>query len=202
MQTFRDAGEEALFFRRQQITKYTHVYSISLQIACPTVAGQVVNLEPILQIMEDADFHVTHLSGSVTDPTDVNGTRYLTTHSSDLVLLFPLAGSPNRGERGVWFKFEDPKINRPLQLGLPNNDAVTKAAQYLSPYDNTMIDFGSVFTPGYGHSWGKPVRFDYTLMRNERLKILLQNRQKGTSEDGRVLYTRVSMAFIGHRYEN
>lgn len=196
--------EEALFFRRQQITKYTHVYSISLQIQCPNVSGQVVNLEPILQIMEDADFHITHMTGSVTDPVKSDGTRYLTTHGSDLVMLFPLAGSPNRGERGIWFKFENPKINRPLQAGLPNLDAVTRAAQYLSPFDNTMVEFGSVFGPGYGHSWGKPIKFDYTLMKNERLKILLQNRQfvGGVEAEGITAYSRVSMAFIGHRYEN
>ncbi len=203
MQTFRDMTEEALFFRRQQITKYTHVYSVTLQIACPTVSGQVVNLEPILQIMEDADFHITHMTGSVTDPTTSTGRRYTTGSGSDLGLLFPLAGSPNRGERGIWFKFENPKINRPLQLGLPNLDAVTRAAQYLVPYDNTMVPFDTVFTPGYGHSWGKPIKFDYTLMKNERLKILLQNRQVMASLEGEVAaYSRVSMAFIGHRYEN
>ncbi len=203
MQTFRDMTEEALFFRRQQITKYTHIYSISLQVPYPTVSGQVVNIQPVLQVMEDADFHITHITGSVTDPVDVNGSRYVTNHGSDFVLLFPLAGANNRGERGIWFKFEDPKINRPLQVGIPNNDAVTKAAQFLSPFDNTMMDFGSVFTPGYGTSWGKPIKFDYTLMKNERLKILIQNRQFMVSrDDERVPYVRLSMAFIGNRYEN
>lgn len=204
MQTFRDISEEALFFRRQQITKYTHAYSITLNVPCPTVSGQVVNLEPILQIMEDADFHITHMTGSVTDPVLSTGVRYVTTHSSDLVMLFPLAGSPNRGERGIWFKFENPKINRPLQAGLPNLDAVTRASQYLSPFDNTMVEFGSVFGPGYGHSWGKPIKFDYTLMRNERLKVLIQNRQfvQGDGDPSPPIFSRVSMAFIGHRYEN
>ena len=203
MQTFRDMGEEALFFRRIQITKYTHAYSITLQVPCPTVIGTVVNIEPVLQIMEDADFHITHMTGSVTDPVISTGVRYVTGTGSDLGLLFPLAGSPNRGERGIWFKFEDPKVNRPLQHGYPNDGAVIKALQFLSPYDNTMIDFGSVFTPGYGHSWGKPVKFDYTLMKNTRLKVLIQNRQFMNNEEGEVAaFVRVSMAFIGHRYEN
>ena len=203
MQTFRTMTEEALFFRRQQITKYTHLYSITLQIACPTTYGQVVNLEPVLQIMEDADFHITHMTGSVMDPSTVDGTRYVTGYGSDMALLFPMAGSPNRGDRGIWFKFENPKVNRPLQLGIPNNDAVTKAAQYLSPYDNTLIDFCSVFMPGYGGEWGRPIPFDYTLMRNERLKVVLQNRQSVALIENEVAaYSRVSMAFIGHRYEN
>ncbi len=202
MQTFRDVGEEVLFFRRQQITKYTHVYSISLQLLNATQPGLVQNVEPILQIMEDADFHITHMTGSVTDPTDSIGKRYITTGGSALGLLFPLAGSPNRGERGIWFKFENPKVNRPLQMGLPNLDAVTRAAQYLVPYNNTLIPFESVFSPGYGNSWGKPIKFDYALMRNERLKITLQNRAFGIAEAAPPLYTRVSMAFIGHRYES
>lgn len=202
MNTFRDIAEESLFFRRQQITKYTHIYSITLQIACPTTPGQVVNLEPILQVMEDADFHITHMSGSVTDPVLSNGQRKVTGFGSDLGLIFPMAGSPNRGERGIWFQFQDPKVNRPLQLAIPTNNSVVKAAQFLSPYSQTMIEFNSVFTPGYGYSWGKPIKFDYTLMRNERLKILLQNRQYGAAEDSETYYSRVSMAFIGHRYEN
>ncbi len=205
MQTFRDIAEESLFFRRTQITKYTHVYSISLQVAYPTVTGQVVNIEPILQIMEDADFHCTHMTGSVTDPVDVNGTRYVSGLGSDLGLLFPLAGTNyhSRGERGIWFKFEDPEVNRPLQQGIRNRDAVIRAAQYLSPYDNTMMDFCSVFMPGYGMNWGKPVKFDYTLMKNKRLKILIQNRQfMAHPENGVLAYSRVSMAFSGHRYEN
>lgn len=201
MSTFRDIGEEALFFRRQQITKYTHVYSITLQVASPTTLGQVVNVEPILQIMEDADFHITHMTGSVTDPTTSTGKRYVTGHGSDLGMLFPMAGSPNRGDRGIWFKFENPKVNRPLQLAIPTSNAVIAAAQYLSPYDQTMVEFGSVFTPGYGHSWGRPIKFDYTLLRNERLKILIQNRQHLAFEDDAPYYSRVSMAFIGHRYE-
>lgn len=205
MNTFRDVTEESLFFRHEQITKYTHVYSITLTVPMPTVSGQVVNIEPILQIMEDADFHITHMTGSVMDPSLENGQRYVSGSSSDMVLIFPMAGSPNRGDRGIWFKFENPKINRPLQLGIPTNDALTRAAQFLSPYDHTMVEFGSVFMPGYGDTWGKPIKFDYTLMKNERLKILLQNRQfvGQLSGDPEIpAYSRVSMAFIGHRYEN
>lgn len=204
MNTFRDVGEEALFFRRQQITKYTHVYSITLQVQnsyTNTADGDYINVEPILQIMEDADFHITHMTGSVTDPCNSDGTRYVTSTSSAIGLIFPMAGSENRGDRGIWFKFLDPKINRNLQLGIPANNSVIQAAQYLTGFDHTMIEFNSVFGPGYGHSWGKPIKFDYTLLRNERLKILIQNRQRNPDEEG-TTYSRVSMAFIGHRYEN
>ncbi len=200
MNTFRDVGEEALFFRRQQITKYTHVYSISLQVKMPLVSGQVVNVEPVLQIMEDADFHITHMTGSVTDPANLDGSRYRD-NGSDLALLFPMVGNPNRGSRGIWFKFEDPKANRPLQHAIRTNNAVVKAAQYLSPYDQSMVEFGSVFSPGYGYDYGKPTRFDYTLMRSERLKILIQNRQFMGAPVTGTACSRVSIAFIGHRYE-
>ena len=201
MNTFRDMGEEALFFRRQQITKYTHVYSITLQVQNSYTTGEVINVEPILQVMEDADFHITHMTGSVTDPVNANGDRYIQAAGSDIGLLFPMAGSPNRGDRGIWFKFLDPKINRNLQLAMPAANSVIEAAQYLTPFDHTMVEFGSVFAPGYGHAWGKPIKFDYTLLRNERLKILIQNRQHNPDEEG-TFYSRVSMAFIGHRYEN
>jgi len=198
--TFRQISEEVIFFRRTQITKYTHAYSITMQIECPQVIGEVINREPVLQIMEDADFHITHMTGSVTDIVTATGTRPPNITGTDYGLMFPLATTINKGDRGIWFKFEDPKVNRPLQLGIPNDGAVIKALQYLSPYDNTMMDFGSVFSPGYGYSWGKPIRFDYTLMKNTRLKVLLQNRQR--TNGGGAHYSRVSMAFIGHRYEN
>ena len=199
-------SEEALFFRRTQVTKYTHVYSITLQMLSRfTVGGipsPIVNVEPILQIMEDADFHITHMTGSVSDPVDASGIRVANPTGSDYLMTFPMAGSPNRGGRGIFFKFLDPELNRPLQVGQPSNDAVIKAAQFLSVYDQTMLDFTNVFSVGYGMSWGKPIKFDYTLMKNKRLKILLQNRQAASIESTEVqTYVRVSMAFIGHRYE-
>lgn len=201
MPTFRDISEEALYFRHTQITKYTHEYSITLQVAMPTTAGAVVNLEPILQCMEDADFHITHMTGSVTDPTDVNGKREVNTSGSDYGMVFPMAKSPNRGERGIYFKFLDLEVNKNLQIGQPSENAVIKAAQFLSPYDQTLIAFNDVFSPGYGYSWGKPIKFDYTLMKSKRLKILLQNRQRVVNGQSQHTYfSRVSMAFIGHRY--
>ena len=173
MPTFRDVSEEALFFRRTQVTKYTHVYSITLQMLSRfTVGGipsPIVNVEPILQIMEDADFHITHMTGSVSDPVDASGIRVANPTGSDYLMTFPMAGSPNRGGRGIFFKFLDPELNRPLQVGQPSNDAVIKAAQFLSVYDQTMLDFTNVFSVGYGMSWGKPTKFDYTLMKNKRL---------------------------------
>jgi hypothetical protein len=203
VQTFRDISEEALFFRREQITKYTHVYSITLQMENPTVSGNVTTIEPILQIMEDADFHITHLTGSVVDPVDSLGqSQYSGATSSDLQLLFPMAYVGNRADRGIWFKFLDPKTNRPLQAGIPTNNNVTLASQYLKQYDHTMLEFNSVFGPGYDRKWGKPVPFDYTLMRNERLKILIQNRSYSVGGELGGIYSRISMAFIGHRYEN
>lgn len=201
MENFRNLSEGALHFRHTQITKYTHSYSISLQIGMSTVAGGVVNLEPVLQIMEDADFHITHMTGSVTDPTDTNGKREVSLSGSDYGMIFPMAGSPNRGDHGIYFKFLDLEVNKNLQIGQPSDNAVIKAAQFLSPYDQTLISFNDVFSPGYGYSWGKPIVFDYTLMKSKRLKILLQNRQRLTNPDAEHSgFSRVSMAFIGHRY--
>lgn len=196
MQTFRDIAEEALFFRRTQISKYTHIYSITLQMATASGVGESVALEPILQIMEDADFHITHLTGSVTDLTDVDGRRRVA--ETDFAMVFPMAGTQQRGERGIYFKFQDVETNRDLQVCRPSNNAVISAAQFLSPWDQTFMSFNDVFMPGYGYNWGKPVKFEYTLMRNSRLKVLLRNRQRVPGIGG--TYSRVSMAFIGNRY--
>lgn len=196
MPTFRNIGEEALYFRRTQISKYTHVYSITLQMPLAPFADNTA-LEPVLQIMEDADFHITHLTGSVTDTTDVNGKRSVA--ATDYSLTFPMPGSQQRGERGIYFKLQDVETNRDLVVCRPSDNAVIKAAQFLSPYDQTFMSFNDVFMPGYGYFWGKPVKFDYTLTRNSRLKILLRNRQRSTVGG---LYSRVSMAFIGNRYAN
>jgi hypothetical protein len=138
------------------------------------------------------------MTGSVTDLTDTNGKRIVT--ASDFALIFPMAGTTSRGDRGVYFKFLDVEVNKNLQIGQPSQDAVIKAAQFLSPWDQTLISFNDVFTPGYFTSWGKPIKFDYTLMKNTRLKILLQNRQRAPGIGA--AFSRVSMAFIGNRYEN
>lgn len=197
MSTYRQIAEESLFFRREQITKYTHVYSITLEVMNPsgTANNAAFNVEAVLQIMEDADFHITHLLGSVTDPP-------LDRSSTDLGIQYPQAYAVNRAERGIWFKFQDPKTNRPLQLGIPTQNAVNVASQFLTNYDHTMVEFNSVFGPGYGNKWGKPVPFDYTLLRGERLKVQLQNRNTIPAEIGSEAYCIVSMSFIGHRYEN
>lgn len=196
MPTFRDITEEALYFRRTQISKYTHVYSITLQVPNAIVGNDAITLEPILQIMEDADFHVTHMSGSVSGPTDINGKRIST--ATDFGLVFPMAGTTSRGDRGIFFKFLDVEANRILQVGRPAENAVIKAAQLTSPWDQTLLAFNDVFTPGYGFAWGKPIKFDYTLTKSTRLKIILQNRQRAAGLGQ--AYARVSMAFIGHRY--
>ena len=196
MTTFRDTNEEALYFRRTQLTKYTHVYSITLQMATANATTGVNNLEPILQVMEDADFHITHLSGSVTEMVDTNGKRE--TSTTDYGLIFPMAGAPTRGDRGIFFRFFDVEMNRSLQRSQSSNNAVIAASQFTSAYDKTLIAFNDVFTPGYGHAWGKPIKFDYTLMKNTRLKVMLQSRQRGSGLGAS--FSRVSMAFIGCRY--
>lgn len=207
MQTFRDIGEEALFFRRTQITKYTHVYSISFLMLNPEAAHKVVVKEAILEIMEDADFHITHLTGSCDGPMNADGTRFIISNT-ETVDPFPSswpavgAGTNNvmRFERGIYFRFFDPEVNRDLMLGIPTKNAVDlRAMEALqSDFNYQRLDFNSVFTPGFGYGWGRPVLFDYTLMKKKRLKITIENRSN-TPNDG-IEYTRVSMAFVGHRY--
>lgn len=198
-QTFRDVGEESQYFKLTQLTKYTHVYSITLQMPMARAVNTPTFLEPILQVMEDADFHITHICGSVTSPTDVNGVR-VEDHSSALDLFFPMAGAVNpvnRSDRGLSFRFIDPKDNRRLSEGRVTRNTVDLAAMS-SNVLHSYLEFGSVIGPGYDYGWGKLVPFNYTLPRSTRFKVQLQ------CVDGRVasqLYSRVSFAFVGNRYE-
>lgn len=192
--------------RHQQISKYGHIYSLTIDLV-GNVNNEtlVINSEAVLQIMEDADFYITHLVGSVSDSDGVGSPINdlldpLADYNYGYAFAYPMAGAGQRSDRGIWFKFIDTKINRHLQSGIPLANAVTTAAQYLLPYDHTMIEFGSVFTPGYGAGWGKPIKFDYLLNRGERLKILFQNRQKMPGEIG-AANQYVSIGFIGNRYE-
>lgn len=200
MQTFRDTEDEEIFFQHSQLSKYVHIYSITLQIAIPQVAGRITLLEPIMQIMEDADFHITHLSGSVTSPTDLNGKRRIDA-SSDMNIGFAMAGSPNRSDRGVSFKLFDPALNLRLTEGRVTNNAVDLAAQAAYAWMHSYVNFQDVFTPGYGTEFGKPVPFKYYIPRSQRLKVQLQCFDLNTGNNlGDILYQRVSMAFIGNRY--
>lgn len=197
MQTFRDIGEEAYYFRETQLTKYTHIYSIALQVAMPS-SGTSTSLivEPILQVMEDADFHITHVTGSCGSPVDSTGKRVVS--GSDMVIKFGMAGSPNRSDRGISFKIINTKKNLPLTEAQGTKNFVNLATMVLSPVDHTFIEFGTVFTPGYGYDFGRPMPFEYTLQRGERFKIPIQCVDFKSSTP---LFHRVSMAFIGNRYD-
>ncbi len=199
---FRNVEDESLYFRHTQVTKYTHIYSISLQMQMSTSANVPLYLEPVMQIMEDADFHITHVSGSVTSPTDVNGGRAIDA-SSPLTLAFPMAGSNNRNDRGILFKFIEPKTNRRLTEGRVTTNSTDLAALVAagSQIDRTFLGFSDVFSPGYGNRLGRLMPFEYYLGRSERLKVRLQiTGQAGQGNLSYVPYDRISIAFIGHRY--
>jgi len=200
--TFRDISEEALHFRRTQITKYTHVYSVTFQMLLSEVVNVPTKAEAVLNIMEDSDFHITHLSGSVVDTVTSNGIPSTDPSNSGLGLLFPVANANNRGERGVFFKIMDPEVNRPLTSAVGAQTAPSIAAQYLETFNQTFLSFNNTFTPGYGFNYGKPLPFDYCLTKGMRLKILFENRQAvlGYYPDTDY-YSRISMAFIGQRYD-
>lgn len=194
-QTFRDVGDESLHFRHQQLTKYTHAYSITFQMPAAAAANAPTYLETVLQVMEDADFHITHISGSGCSPVDSSGARILSVDSA-LDLFFPMAGNANRSDRGLSFKFMDPKTNVRLTEGQMTRNAVNLAAQ-AAAVDHSFLNFSDVFGPGYDYVWGRPTPFKYTLDRGARLKVLFQCVDGCTDT---TFYHRVSMAFIGNRY--
>ncbi len=196
-QTFRDIDEEARHFRLTQLTKYTHLYSATFNVPLSATANTPTFLEATLQVMEDADFHVTHVVGSVCGPVNSAGTRIVDVDSS-LSLIFPMAGSPNRPDRGISFKIFDPRENRRFTEGQITKNAVDLAAQ-VPNVDHTFVEFGTVFGPGYDYTWGRPVAFNYFLEKSKRYKILIQSLD-GILYNLQTPYTRVSMGFIGNRY--
>ncbi len=194
-QTFRDVGEESLHFRHQQLTKYTHAYSITFNMPMADGVNAPMFMETILQVMEDADFHITHVSGCASGPVDVYGVPIIDLGSA-LGILFPMAGNTNRSDRGMSFKLMDPKFNTRLTEGQITRNAVNLAAQ-ATAVDHSYINFGDVFGPGYDFIWGRPTPFKYTLERSSRLKVMFQCVD---GDGGAQYYQRVSMAFIGNRY--
>lgn len=203
-QTFRDIESEVKHIRHEQLSKYKHIYSISVNLQ-GTIDGAnyVVNSEAVLQIMEDADFHITHLVGKVRDTaSDLTPFYSSPVDDYDYGNRYKMAGSPNRSDRGVWFRFIDvARQNRPLQSVCPLNNRAIVEEQNLLPYNHSLVEFNSVFGPGYGFGFGRPVPFAYTLMKGERLKIEFQNRAHSVGEIG-TIYQNVCMGFIGYRYES
>lgn len=196
-QTFRDIDEEARFFRLTQLTKYTHLYSATFLVPLSNVVNTPNRLEATLQVMEDADFHVTHVIGSASGPVNSAGRRIEDVDSA-LSLFFPMAGCPNRPDRGISFKMIDPRENRRFTTGRVTTNAVDLAAQ-LPNIDHSYVEFGTVFGPGYDFTWGKPVAFNYFLEKSKRYKIYIQSLD-GLTYNLTQPYTRVSLGFIGNRY--
>jgi hypothetical protein len=197
-QTFRDVEEEARFFRHTQLTKYTHLYSISWQVPGAALNYQPKFTEAVLQVMEDTDFHITHVCGSVGCPVNVNGIR-MTDPGSAITLIFPMAGSAQRSDRGISFKFQDPKENTRHTEAQVTRNAVDLAAQGAS-INFTYLNFGDVFAPGYDYGFGRLVPFDYFLERGKRFKVQIQTREGGVGSAG-IPYSRISMGFVGCRYD-
>lgn len=197
MQTFRETESEVKFFRSQQISKYTHIYSITFNITYPS--SQIVTFQDtVLQVMEDADFHCTHLSGSIVGPI-VNSVRN-NPGGTGGALNFPMAGAGERQDRGVSFRFFEQITNRELDRGNVTRNQVDLTAQSTIPWDHKYVDFGNVFGPGYGMKWGKTLPYKYFMPRGHRLKISFQCQERSGyfSSSGSSL---VSMAFIGNRYQ-
>lgn len=194
MQTFRDEGTEAIFFQKQQLSKYTHIYSVSLYV--PPQAT-VYTTEATLQIMEDADFHCTHLSGSAFGPTNGN-TRTLSQGNTAYSLTFPMAGASGRSDRGLSYKFVEIQTGRPFNRNY--NTRNQNDLNAMNPiYDKTFVNFGDVFGPGYGFKFGKTLKYQRFMERGYRMKIQFQNNDvQGGGSGGAGHY--VSMAFIGNRY--
>ncbi len=198
MGTFADPSSEAHHFRRRQISAYTHEYSITLLLPILARAFPVSTALATLQVENDADFQVTHLTGTVPSPVNADGSRLIQS-TSDQLLTFGMAGSPNRSDHGVVFKISEPETGRALTIARKTQNTVDLvAADALSPWDRTFINMRDVFGPGYGFQWGHPLPFKLVIPRSKRIQVLFQGVEQGPYNG----YQRVSMCFVGQRYDD
>lgn len=202
MQTFDDVKDEAYYLRHTQLSRYTHAYSITFLMPNMDVS-QVTQFpgiyrEAYLTNEEDSSFHITHLAGSVFDSCSASGN-----HSGPSLntLGFMCAGvTANRGDRGIRVKLTDMKTGRTLTLAHngsrinPNASAAAQASNEQARY----VPLETLVTPGYSYGFSAPREFSFFLERSQRIKVEVLNMENGNINLGN---TRVSLAFIGNRYD-
>lgn len=215
-ETFADTAQDEAQFRAMQIGRYTHAYSITLRVPNDHDVGIQVGGESssamlksaILQIEEDAEFHITHMTAAVMAPVAAGSE----VRDASMTPLFPMAGvTTGRSDRGLAFRISEPGSGRRLVRGIttsigPNVMAPTPTNQNSWWASQGFLALESVFPPAYGFEFSAPVAFEYHLERNKRLLVEFLNRDSDVGAIDPVGNIglgghRVTFAFLGQRYD-
>jgi len=191
MGTYNDVQAEELHFRRVQLNQYAHAYHVTA-LCPPSVSGNAARnilTRAWLEAEEDADFHITRMSGSVVGPVDASA-QLQTANVPDFLAPGVTAG---RAERG-------------LSLRIVNySTGVDLTARYQDPQVgatliNNFIPVELLLTPGYGYTFYKPYEFEYYLPRTQKMLFEFRNRDQlnGADTGG---FHRVTLTLIGQRIE-
>ncbi len=214
--TYADTAQDEVHFRSMQVGRYTHAYSITLRVpndrdATITFGGTVnANLRrsAVLQIEEDGEFHITHMTAAVMAPVG-DGSEV---RDSAMLPLFPMAGvTTGRSDRGLAFRITETGSGRALVLGRtltqgPNQVGPTTANQNGWWAKEGYLALEAVFPPSYGFEFAAPVAFDYYLERQKRLVVDFINRDSDVGLIDPIGNLglgghRVTFAFLGQRYD-
>ena len=210
-ETFQDVKQDEILFQAMQVGRYTHIYSAVVLVPFDGLeSGTLPSLSSrkraaVLQIEEDAEFHITHVSAGVMAPTGVlNPFR-----RDSISAFFPAAAVLNsRADRGVVFRIRDGKEDRKLSLGqtrISGPNIMTPASPNFSAYWGAegYMPLEAVFPPAYGFEFLAPIPWEYHLARNGRLVLDLLNRDGGDDETpgDDPGFHRVAFAFLGQRYD-
>jgi hypothetical protein len=212
--TYADTTQDEAHFRSMQVGRYTHAYSITLRVPNDRslvqafVSGTSLLRSAVLQIEEDAEFHITHMSAAVMAPVgDASEVRDPT-----LVPVLPMAGvDTGRSDRGLAFRITETGSGRRLTRGHstmigPNVMAPTANSQNWWWAQQGFLALESVFPPAYGFEFAAPVAFEYHLERNKRLLVEFINRDSDIQGNDPPYFAgfgghRVTFCFLGQRYD-
>ena len=208
-EVYDDIAEDEAHFRATQIGRYSHLYSVTLRvpndrgIAANTISAASLKRTATLQIEEDAEFHITHMTASVVGPVGANSDVRSFSFNNTL----PMAGvTAGRADRGIVFRITEAGSGRLLTRGhthMRGPNVMGPNANYQNGWwgPQGYLALESVFPPAYGFELAAPVAFEYHLERNKRLVIDLANRDSdiidGAGDGGHV----VTFAFLGQRYD-
>lgn len=206
---YRDIAEEERFFRAVQVGRYAHVYSITLRVRND---GDDSSFSPasrlrsaILQIEEDSEFHITHISAAVMAPT---GTGISEVRDVNVTPTFAMAGvDSGRSDRGVAIRISEVGSGRFACMG--QTRLIGPAAQLQGPTtanpagwwaEQGYIPLEAMFPPAYSFEFAAPVPFEFYLARSKRLLVEMINRDSDNEDPVGQSGHRVTLSFIGNRY--
>lgn len=210
--TYADVAEDEAHFRGMQVGRYTHLYSVTLRvpndraISQTAVSAASLRRSAVLQIEEDAEFHITHISAAVMAPVAAGSE----VRDSTLTPALPMAGvSTGRSDRGLAFRIIEPATGRRLTVGQtlrigPNIIGPTANFQNGNWASEGYVPLEALFPPSYAFELAAPIAFEYLLERNARLVVDFLNRDSdmvaGVAQGNGG--HRVTFAFLGQRYDS